>query len=208
MLVCGQTGSGKTEFIIRFIDSRKKLFDDAPQHVYWYYGAKTKRHDDLIKRGYEMSDTLPETFANLQPKSIIVLDDLMDETKKNVAVTALFTKLAHHNEYFVIFTSQNIFFKTPEFRNRSLNTQYMVLFKNPRDAGQIRYLSQQMYPTKKDFLPQAYADATAFPHEYLFIDLHQKTSELIRLRARILPYQKPMCVYVDKQMFNDKGCLQ
>jgi hypothetical protein len=132
---------------------------------------------------------------------VIVLDDLMEETKKCAAVTALFTKAAHHRPYFIINILQNLFFQSKEQRTRHLNSQYMVLFKIPRDENQVAYLSHQLYPNKKNYLLDIYKEATAREYGYLFIDLHTKTSELIKLRSNILPLDPPMYAYVDKQIY-------
>ena len=77
----------------------------------------------------------------------------------------------------------------------------MVLFNIPRDVNQIATLSHQMYPNKKGYLVDIYNDAIKEPYGYLFIDLHAKTSNLIKLRTNILPLDPPMYAYVDKQMY-------
>ena len=64
-----------------------------------------------------------------------------------------------------------------------------------------------MYPNKPHFLEDVYEDATRDSHAYLLIDLHQDTSELIRLRSRILPGESAMRTFVDKRLKNDIGCL-
>ena len=131
----------------------------------------------------------------------------MEEAKDTAIVTSIFTKLAHYKPYFVIFTMQNLFFQSREARNRTLNVQYMIIFKARCDSTQITHLGSQMYPNKKGFLQNCFADATMEKHSYLFIDLHQDTSEAVRLRVKILPYEQPMMAYVHKQYFNAKGCL-
>ena len=77
----------------------------------------------------------------------------------------------------------------------------MVLFNIPRDKNQIAVLSHQMYPNKKNYLVDIYNEAIAEPYGYLFIDLHAKTSGLIKLRSNILPLDPPMYAYVDKQLY-------
>ena len=46
----------------------------------------------------------------------------------------------------VLYLVQNLFPKNKESRNISLNSQYMVVFKNPSDASQMSHLARQMYP--------------------------------------------------------------
>jgi len=42
----------------------------------------------------------------------------------------------------------------------SLNSHYMTLFKNPRDASQFANPARQMYPKTSIFAVEAYKDAT------------------------------------------------
>ena len=161
MLVAGPIWSGKTSFVIRMLDSAHVIFDTVPSYVYWFYGQKTAQHDLLTKKNYIMHEGLPENFTFCEPNSVIVLDDLMEETKDSVAVTALYTKAAHHKPYFVINILQNLYFQSKQQRSRHLNTQYMVLFNIPRDKNQIAVLSHQMYPNKKNYLVDIYNEAIA-----------------------------------------------
>ena len=43
---------------------------------------------------------------------------------------------------------QNVFIKNEEIRTISLNSHYLLVLKNPRDASQINHLAMQMYPGK------------------------------------------------------------
>ena len=108
MLVAGPIWSGKTSFVIQMLDSAHVMFDTLPSYVYWLYGQKTAQHDLLTRKNYIMHEGLPENFDFCEPNSVIVLDDLMDETKDNVAVTKLNTKAAHHRPYFIINILQNL----------------------------------------------------------------------------------------------------
>src|SRR5258708_3131585 len=200
MLVCGPHTSGKTVFIVKLIDYARELFDIHPQQVYWCYGHRTAMHDSLVKKNYNMIEGIPKDFNFILPNSIIMLDDLMIDGAGSQDVTNLFIRSAHHVPCFVIFTQQNLFAKGPQTRNRQLNTQYLVLFNNPRDKLQVSYLERQVYPDSKQFLVAAYRDATQEPFSYLFLDFHQRTPEILRTRARILPNERPMIAYVNKRL--------
>ena len=60
-------------------------------------------------------------------------------------VTKLFIKKSHHCNTSIIYLERNLFPKEKENRTMNLNVQYMVLFKNPRDATQVSHLTKQMY---------------------------------------------------------------
>ena len=201
MIVAGPSFSGKTWFILNFISQSDQIFDISPQTVYWIYGRETAIHDSLTKRNYNMIRGLPTKFDFITPNSIVVLDDLMMAAKKSEEVSDLFTQIAHHKPCFIIFVQQNLLYQAKESRNRHLNAQYLVIFKNPRDKSQIKHLQSQIYPNSGNFLVSIFEDATRDPFSYLFLDFHAKTGDLIRARARILPHEHselPMVTYIDK----------
>ena len=192
MLVCGPTMSGKSTFVHALLND-KRIFAKPPERVYWFHGQIT---DELKnKTGYFLKEGLPDSFEDIPPNSVIVLDDLMHEAKDHPGVTKLFTKLVHHKNLFVINITQNFFLNSKETRTRRLNTQYMVLFKNPSDATQVHVIGRQMYPSAPNFLAEVYRKATKRPHGYIFIDSRQETPDEARIRTRILPSEAPMRVY-------------
>ena len=69
----------------------------------------------------------------------------------------------------------------------SLNSHYIVLFKNARDATQVANLARQMYPDKSEFMIEAFKNAASAPYGYLMIDLKQETDDKLRLRTGIFP---------------------
>ena len=80
-------------------------------------------------------------------------------------------------------------------RNLSLNSHFIILFKNPRDKLQISTLARQMYPGNFKFITEAYADATKQAYGYLVFDLKPETEERLRIRTGILPTDIPL-VYI------------
>ena len=128
-------------------------------------------------------------------RRLVIVDDLMSET--NDRVTKLFTKGSHHRSLSVMYIVQNLFGKKKEQRTISLNSNYSVVFKNPRDASQVTHLAKQMYPGKTMYLQEAFKEATSIPHGYLLIDLRQETPDHLRLRTRVFPDQSQVA-YVQK----------
>ena len=125
-----------------------------------------------------------EDFDGREPVLLIV-DDLMNETDESTA--NLFTKGSYLRNVSVVFLVQNMLHKNKYIRTISLNSHYMVLFKNPRDASQFASLARQMYPNRSAFAVEAYKDATREPYSYLFVDLRPAQDEDLRLRSNIFP---------------------
>ena len=90
-----------------------------------------------------MQDVINENSGS----KLIILDDLMENTGNRDDVSALFTH-GRHEDVSVVFLTQNLFHKGRYTRDISLNTNYMVLFKNVRNASIITHLGIQMGNTK------------------------------------------------------------
>ena len=193
MCIVGPSHSGKTHLTLQLLERRKELFDCEPKRVVWCYGIY--QHDlygELTARGYILHPGIINT-TDIQPYDIIVLDDLLNESKNSQDVTAMFTKAAHHKPCFIIFIMQNLFPSGKEARTRSLNTHYYIIFKNPRDKSQVEYLARQILPRKSKLLIEVFEEATEKPYTYLFLDFTQECPDEYRFRSQL--FQKPMILY-------------
>lgn len=193
-VIAGPTGSGKTHFVSHFLHNIRSMMTPVPDEVIWCYGE--------WQSGYkQIKDvTFLEGIPNVEEwtgdkRRLVILDDLMSETDNRV--TKLFTKGSHHRNISVMYIVQNLFGKNKEQRTISLNSHYMVVFKNPRDASQITHLAKQMYPGKLKYVQEAFKDATSTPHGYLLFDLRQETPDHLRLRTKLIPPDHPV-VYIQK----------
>lgn len=188
-IVAGPTGSGKTRWVKTLLENRQYLIDPSPERIYWFYAEYQPDYEVLKSKlpHVEFTEGLPteEELRRLDTKrrNLVVIDDLMNEL--NPVVTALFTKGSHHRNISVAILVQNLFFKGG--RTLSLNTHYLVYFKNPRDASSIDHLARQMFPGRTSYVREAYFDATHHPHGYLFVDFTPATPDRFRLQTGILP---------------------
>lgn len=207
-VIAGPTSCGKTVFVKRLIAHHGDMITPPCEEIIWCYGEWQASYEDLrgVVKFHEGLPDLEEWdveedegkemgIGARRKRRLLILDDLMKET--DARVTSLFTKGSHHRNMSVIHIVQNLFGKNKEQRTISLNSHYLVVFKNPRDASQITHLAKQMYPGNIKYLQEAYKDATAQAHGYLLIDLKQSTPEHLRLRTAIFPGTQ-QTVYVQK----------
>ena len=186
-IVSGPTGSGKTVFTLNFIKHSRLLVEPEPEDIVWCYGIYQHAFDG-VPQNVKFVQGLPDMDAFTgERRTLVIIDDLMHEA--NEGVSQIFTKGSHHKNLSVLFLTQNLFFNSKHARTMSLNAQYMVIFKNPRDAAQISHLGRQMFPSRNGskFLSEAFVDATSRPYGYLFINLKADTDERLRVRTNILP---------------------
>lgn len=201
-LIAGGTGSGKTFFVRKFLENLDKMIDTHIVEIVWMHGAVQHLHQEIketIKtpiRFFEgvldMEEIAPEADP---PPRIVIVDDLMRQA--NGDILDIFSKGSHHRNISVMFLTQNLFHKGKFSRDLSLNAQYIVVFKNPRERSQILSLARQIFPENPRFIQEAYTDATKKPHSYLLFDLKQSTPEEYRYRSLIFPHEQTI-VYIPK----------
>lgn len=189
-IISGITGSGKSSFVAKLIGYADRVIKPTPRSIIWCYSVYQTLFDSL--KGVEFHEGVIDVNS-LEAGTLLILDDLMHEA--NEKVEKIFTKYSHHKDISVLFLTQNIFFKNT--RTMSLNSHYIVLFKNPRDATQIAHLARQMYTGKSKFMIEAFRDAMSKPYTYLMIDLRPETEDMLRLRSSIFPDEDNF-VYVPK----------
>jgi len=183
-LLAGPTGCGKTRFVFKLVDNVGRMIDPPPSRIVYCYGEYQqlfREYSDVVFR-----QGLPDVtdFDGSEPV-LLIIDDLMNEVDESVA--NIFTRGSHHRNVSVILLVQNLFHKNKHVRTISLNSHYLVLYKNPRDASQIANLFRQMYPTRWRFAVEAYKDATREPYSYLLVDLRPDQDEVLRLRTNVFP---------------------
>jgi len=193
-IVAGPSGSGKTVFTTKLIEHSATLIEPPPERILWCYGVYQKFFADL--RNVEFHEGLPDLNAlDGRSRTLLIIDDLMHETDDRVS--KIFTRVSHHKDLSVVYLTQNLFYGSKQNRTMSLNTHYMVLFKNVRDATQISHLAAQMYPGMSKFLIDAYRDATSAPFSYLLLDMKPDTDDKLRVLSNVFP-DEATCVYLPK----------
>lgn len=182
-MVAGPTSSGKTVLVESLLMNHKFTIGNISEKpkIIWCHGQMQERYNNntLIEYHEGLTES-PQSY------DIIVIDDLMNELGSDNRLLNLFTKGSHHMNISIIFIVQNVFHQGKNMRGISLNCQYMVIMKNPRDKSQIHCLARQLYPTKVKKFIKVFEDATKQPYSYLKVDLTPKTPDHLRLQTDIV----------------------
>src|SRR2546425_1816960 len=134
-IVAGPNGSGKTVFTTKLIKHVASMVEPPPQKILWCYGVYQNFFNDV--KNVVFHDGLPDINSfDGEERILLILGDLMHETDDRVA--QIFTRVSHHKNLSVLYLTQNLFYGSKQNRTISLNTHYLVLFKNARDATQGR----------------------------------------------------------------------
>lgn len=196
--VAGPTSCGKSYFVEKLILEGIKCCNTKFEDILWCYSGwhpDISSLSSIIKYQQGIEDI---TREDCTVPRLIIIDDLMRESGSSIV--DLFTRGSHHSNTSVIFITQNIFHQSKGFRDISLNTHYLVLFKNPRDSAQIAHLARQIFPSGPKYIQEAYKDSTDRPHGYLLVDLTQSTPDHCRIRTNILGEKEPgyPVIYIPK----------
>ena len=167
------------------------MFDQPIHKIVYCYGEFQPRFLTMEREipNIQFVEGFPEDIYSLfdQTPGLLVLDDLMNESSKKDSMVDLITRGSHHRGINCINLVQNLFPPGKYSRTISLNTHYIVAFKNPRDALAISTLARQAFPGEVSRVMEAYEDATKRPYGYLLFDLHPATANEFRLRTSIFP---------------------
>ena len=195
-IVSGPSGCGKSSLVKAII--QHAVIKPRPDKVLWLYAEDQPLYQSM--KNVEFIQGIPEdleTRFQRRHNNVLILDDLMTQCHSDERLTRLFSVGSHHKNLSIIFIIHNLFHYGKEMRTVSLNSHYIILFKNPRDRLQISTLARQMYPGQSQFLVEAFQDATKEAYGYLIIDLKPTTADKLRIRTGILPSDRQL-VYVHK----------
>ena len=181
MLNAGAHGAGKTVFTLL----KCGLIIPKPERIVWCYA----KHQPKLYQDLKQIDSLIEYVFGIpielefdrQKRNLLILDDMMDEVSDDKRISQLFTRGCHDN-LSIIYLTQNLFHKKQ--RNISLNSDYMIIFKNARDQSQITHLARQIMPSNIKFIMSVCKDATKLAHSFLMLDLKGETDDRYRVRAK------------------------
>ena len=201
-IVAGPSGAGKSRLLQEIVKHSNELIHPAPSRILWCYSEPQLELETLRTSTPHLETTgslhtLEEKLKESCKPTLLILDDWMSEISNNKTISDLFYKGSHHRNISIFLLLQNIFHRGSVMQDINLNTHYFILFKNPRDAGQIKILARQMFPQYPKYLVDAYEDATREPYGYLLVDLKPCTPNDRRLKSKILPGQTQW-VYVPK----------
>ena len=168
MVVSGPSGIGKSVWTKKLLLS--SLIQPSQERIIWCFGQWQPVYDNIRKKipKIEFVNGIPnhlnnQHYINVSKRNILVLYDLMTETKCYQRIVDLFTKGSQHRNISVVYLTQNLFHQGKVFRDIILNTQYMVLFNNPIERQQLATLARRIYPSTSTVFMKRFERATSYP---------------------------------------------
>ena len=169
-IVAGMTGSGNTVWVKSLLTQAYRMINLPPEKIVWCYSQWQPAYTEILVTipNIEFVKGIPtaleqDAYFSVNKRNLILIDDQMIEAGNDNRIVNLFTKGSHHRNLNVIYVVQNLFHQGKGNRSISLNSHYLVLFKNPRDKLQVLTLAKQMYPGRTDFFLKQYEEAVRRP---------------------------------------------
>jgi len=130
VVVSGPSSSGKTELVLKLLKHANEVFHPQPKAIVWAYGEFSDLIPKLERDGIIVHAGLPsdDMLGKISKPFLLILDDLMGEIEPK-KLADLYTKKSHHNNFTVIFLSQNLFDKS--LRVPRSNAQFIFLMRAP-----------------------------------------------------------------------------
>jgi hypothetical protein len=168
-------------------------FVDPPSPVWYFYSVYQPIYDAMLADGsvdrfiqgmpaQKHIDAL-EAYSSTPGGSLIAVDD--QQLNMDASTARLFQVESHHKKINLIWQNQNLFPKNKYARDVSLNSNLILLTKNPRDASAITNFGKQFMPENAKDLRKAYREATRNPYGYMLLDMRQMCGDEVRVRANL-----------------------
>ncbi len=165
LVVSGPSNCWKTFFVKSVTEYASRVISHKIDNIVYIYLCWQPLYNQLLQvRDINFVDGLPESLCD--KNNLLIIDDLMSDASDNTGVQNVLTKYIHHRNLSCVYLVQNLFIQGKASRTISLNTNYLVLFKNPRDKYQISLLGRQMFPGNTKYFLEAFNDATSSTYGY------------------------------------------
>ena len=205
ILIVGSSTCGKTYFVRQLLKIHP--FDHKIEKIYYYFMQNQPLYRDIKKEnpGIHFIHGLPTNFpSHKNEPTLVILDDMINEMTDGKKIVDLFIRDSHHKNITCILISQNLFFNHKQYRLLSLQANYLILFRTPRDMSQVSTLSRQLFPTNPTFVQNVFWKVVKnTPYANLYCDLSQKCHDSYRIWSNVLEYPIVYPISMDTEFEQD-----
>ena len=199
--ISGPSRCGKSVFLVSLLKNMEAFMKEPPEVICFVYVEYQSEIYDQLRNGIvdyfiQDDDQLERNIKGIVEegkRTLIIYDDLINSNNLSF-ISKQFTVNGRHNGISQVFVSQKLFPKDDYIRLISNNSDYLVLFKNPRNAAEIKILSNQM---SRNALSKIFQEATLDPYSYLFIDLTQECIPQKRYLSHLFDSDIYMYTYIE-----------
>jgi len=197
MIISGPSSSGKSTLLLTLIAESEELIHPKPKSILYCFGEMNNIVPLLQKSGVDVfSGVPPEDLIKRYPKPLLLILDDLNLSIDEKYLSELFTKKSHHQNFSIIFVTQNLFDKKIKVARQ--NSQYLMLMRSPNSMLSIRNIGVHLFPKQLDYFLDSYRQATKKPYGYLLVDMHASSDPSLRLRTNIFKEDDEKIIFFPK----------
>ena len=126
---------GKTFFVCDLLQNLNKIVKSPPDYIIYVFKEFQEKYYEMnnvnifIKDDDNLESNIMKYASGRKP--FIIFDDLISSSSLPF-IANLFTVKGRHNNMSLAFLTQRMFVNNEFFKQISNNTDYMIVFKNPK----------------------------------------------------------------------------
>jgi len=192
MLVCGRPGSGKTSLILNLVCKRGKMFNKKFDKVYVFspslltmtdepFGELPEEqvHTELNVENFEraLSD-----IADTGEKILFILDDVVNDMKKNMAIQTLLSKALMNRRHLAGAGGSTSFIITTQVYNKIpapiRKTASHIILYHTRNKKEIETIYDELIVLPKDDFYEILKYCFDKRHNFIYIDINKSYDKM------------------------------
>jgi hypothetical protein len=192
MLVCGRPGSGKTSLILNLICKRGKMFNKKFDKVYVFspslltmkdepFGELPEEqvHTDLTIQNFNKA---LEDISGTGEKILFILDDVVNDMKKNMAIQTLLSKALMNRRHLAGAGGSTSFIITTQVYNKIpapiRKTASHIILYHTRNKKEIETIYDELIVLPKDDFYEILKYCFDKRHNFIYIDINKSYDKM------------------------------
>tara|TARA_R110000772_G_scaffold11488_1_gene35905 strand:+ start:216 stop:965 length:750 start_codon:yes stop_codon:yes gene_type:complete len=192
MLVCGRPGSGKTSLILNLICKRGKMFNKKFDKVFVFspslmtmkdepFGELPEEqvHTDLTVENFQKA---LEEISNTGEKILFILDDVVNDMKKNMAIQTLLSKALMNRRHLAGAGGSVSFIITTQVYNKIpapiRKTASHIILYHTRNKKEIETIYDELIVLPKDDFYEILKYCFDKRHNFIYIDINKSYEKM------------------------------
>ena len=192
MLVCGRPGSGKTSLILNLVCKRGKMFNKKFDKVFVFspslmtmndepFGELPEEqvHTDLTIDNFQ---TAIDSIANTGEKILFILDDVVNDMKKSMAIQTLLSKALMNRRHLAGAGGSTSFIITTQVYNKIpapiRKTASHIILYHTRNKKEIETIYDELIVLPKEDFYEILKYCFDKRHNFIYIDINKSYDKM------------------------------
>ena len=192
MLVCGRPGSGKTSLILNLVCKRGKMFNKKFDKVFVFSPSLMTMNDEPFGELPEEQvhteltidnfQTAIDSIANTGEKILFILDDVVNDMKKSMAIQTLLSKALMNRRHLAGAGGSTSFIITTQVYNKIpapiRKTASHIILYHTRNKKEIETIYDELIVLPKDDFYEILKYCFDKRHNFIYIDINKSYDKM------------------------------